>query len=86
MSSSEKEIKFKTRQDFIQAAFNQVADIVAQHGSQILQCFCPAHKTQICLEQLSVVANEYSYDFSKIDIHVQNFDQSNTELAQIGLD
>ncbi len=83
---SESQIIFKSKSDFIQAAFEQVSDIVAQHGAQVLECFCPAYSTQSCLEHLSIVANAYSYDFSKIDIHIQNFEQSNFELNDIGID
>ncbi|KAA8732039.1 hypothetical protein F4V57_10450 [Acinetobacter qingfengensis] len=80
MSSSEKEIKFKTKIDFTQAAFNEVARIVSQQGQQILDCLSPALNTQQCLEHLAYVAAEYSYDYSIIDAHVDVYKKTNAEF------
>jgi len=58
-------ISFQNNLDFIQAAFNQVAKIVAEHGNPCLEVCCPAESTEKCLEHLAVVASDWSYDYSK---------------------
>ena len=49
-------IVFLDRQSFIQAAFNEVARIVSEHGNACLEACVPAIPTERCLEQLAVVA------------------------------
>jgi hypothetical protein len=48
-------ISFETRQDFVQAAFNQVAEIIYEHGLPILECGSPAEGTEDCLDHLLTV-------------------------------
>ena len=48
-------VSFGSNVDFIQAAFNKVAEIVAQHGHPCLDVCCPAESTERCLEHLAVV-------------------------------
>lgn len=71
---------FSNPQDFTQAAFNRVAEIVSQHGQACLDSFVPAHSTERCLEHLALVASEMAYDYSLIDIHADLYKKTNREL------
>lgn len=71
---------FKTKSDFIQAAFNQVALIVSEHGYPSLECMSPALSTEQCLRHLAVVASDWSYDFSEIDKLLDVYKKSNAEI------
>ncbi|KAF7276673.1 hypothetical protein GWI33_009932, partial [Rhynchophorus ferrugineus] len=68
------------KQEFIQAAFNQVAKIVSEHGHPVLEACCPAEGTEDCLKHLSIVASEWSYDPSQIDAHIDTYIKANTEI------
>ncbi|QQT93744.1 hypothetical protein [Acinetobacter johnsonii] len=61
-----KTITFSSPQDFTQAAFNRVAELVSQHGQCALENFVPAFSTEQCLEHLAFVASEMAYDYSLI--------------------
>lgn len=74
------QIVFKSRPEFIQAAFEQVAKIVSDHGEQILECSVPAFDTEKCLKHLSLVALAWSYDPSVIDALEELFKKSNEEI------
>ena len=60
---------FSSPQDFTQAAFNRVAELVSQHGQCALENFVPAFSTEQCLEHMALVASEMAYDYSYIDAH-----------------
>ena len=71
---------FQDQQEFIQAAFNKVAQIVSEHGQPCLDSFVPAFSTENCLEHLALVASEWSYDYTFIDAHVQIYKTTNQEF------
>lgn len=75
-------ISFGPNLDFIQAAFNQVAKIVSEHGRPCLEVFCPAESTERCLEHLAVVASDWSYDPSLIDAHLDTYKKANAEIKE----
>ena len=60
-------ITFNNPQDFTQAAFNRVAELVSQHGQFALDNFVPAFSTEQSLEHLALVASEMAYDYSLIE-------------------
>ena len=70
------------RQSFIQAAFNEVARIVSEHGNACLEACVPAIPTERCLEQLAVVASDWSYDYSVIDAYLDTYKKSNAEISE----
>lgn len=75
-------IIFVSTQEFTQAAFNQVAKIVAEHGNPCLDVCCPAESTEKCLEHLAVVASDWSYDYSLIDAHLETYKKANAEIRE----
>ena len=75
-------ISFQNHLDFIQAAFNQVAKIVAEHGNPCLEVCCPAESTEKCLQHLAVVASDWSYDYSLIDAHIETYKKANAEIRE----
>ena len=75
-------ISFQNHLDFIQAAFNQVAKIVAEHSNPCLEVCCPAESTERCLEHLAVVASDWSYDYSLIDAHLETYKKANAEIRE----
>ena len=77
-----KSITFNGPQDFTQAAFNRVAELVSQHGQFALDNFVPAFSTEHCLEHLAFVASEMAYDYSLIDVHADLYKKTNAELKE----
>ncbi|MBJ9905413.1 hypothetical protein [Acinetobacter bereziniae] len=77
-----KTITFKDNQEFIQAAFNKVSEIVSEHGQPCLEAFVPAFSTEQCLEHLALVASEWAYDYSVIDAYGQTYKIANQELKE----
>lgn len=75
-------IIFVSTQEFTQAAFNQVAKIVAEHGNPCLEVCCHAESTEKCLEHLAVVASDWSYDYSLIDAHLETYKKANAEIRE----
>ena len=75
-------INYKDRQEFIQAAFNEVARIVSEHGNACLEACVPAIPTERCLEQLALVASDWSYDYSVIDAYLDTYKKSNAEISE----
>ena len=75
-------IVFLDRQSFIQAAFNEVARIVSEHGNAAVESCVPAIPTERCLEQLAVVASDWSYDYSVIDAYLDTYKKSNAEISE----
>lgn len=73
---------FSDRQAFIQASFNEVARIVAEHGQPCLEAFVPAFSTEQCLEHLALVAHKWAYGFTLIDAYAQSYKISNSELRE----
>lgn len=73
---------FSDSQDFTQAAFNRVAELVSQHGQFALDNFVPAFSTEQCLEHLALVASEMAYDYSLIDVHADLYKKTNAELEE----
>ncbi len=75
-------ILFRDRQEFIQAAFNEVARIVSEHGNAAVESCVPAIPTERCLEQLALVASDWSYDYSVIDAYLDTYKKSNAEISE----
>jgi hypothetical protein len=75
-------IVFLDRQSFIQAAFNEVARIVSEHGNASVESCVPAIPTERCLEQLAVVASDWSYDYSVIDAYLDTYKKFNAEISE----
>lgn len=75
-------IVFLDRQSFIQAAFNEVARIVSEHGNSAVESCVPAIPTERCLEQLAVVASDWSYDYSVIDAYLDTYKKFNAEISE----
>ncbi len=75
-------IIYKDRQEFIQAAFDEVARIVSEHGNTCVEACVPAIPTERCLEQLALVASDWSYDFSLIDAYLDIYKKSNSEIME----
>lgn len=75
-------IVFLDRQSFIQAAFNEVARIVSEHGNAAVESCVPAIPTERCLEQLAVVASDWSYDYSVIDAYLDTYKKFNAEISE----
>ena len=75
-----KSITFNSPQEYTQAAFNRVAELVSQHGQCALDNFVPAFSTEQCLEHLAFVASEMAYDYSLIDVHADLYKKTNREL------
>ena len=73
---------FNTPQEFTQAAFNRVAELVSQHGQCALDNFVPACSTEQCLEHLAFVASEMAYDYSLLDVHADLYTKTNAELQE----
>ena len=77
-----KVITFNSSQDFTQAAFNRVAELVSQNGQCAIDNFVPAFSTEHCLEHLALVASEMAYDYSLIDVHADLYKKTNAELKE----
>ncbi len=75
-------IVFTDRQSFIQAAFEEVARIVSEHGNACVEACVPAIPTERCLEQLAVVASDWSYDYTKIDAYLDTYKKWNAEISE----
>ncbi|MDH0563016.1 hypothetical protein [Acinetobacter courvalinii] len=75
-------LSFSSNLEFIQVAFNKIAEIVAQHGHPCLDVCCPAESTEKCLEHLAVVANDWSYDYLLIDVHLETYKKANSEIRE----
>lgn len=71
---------FNNPQDFTQAAFNRVAELVSQNGQFALDECIPAFSTEQCLEHLALVASEMAYDYSFIDAYAALYKKTNQEL------
>lgn len=78
----EVQLAFKTKSEFIQAAFDQVAKIVSDHAQPCLESLTPAISAEKCLFYLALVAHDWSYDSSKIDAYAELYKQSNSELLE----
>lgn len=71
---------FQDTQEFTQAAFNRVAELVSQNGQCALDNFVPAFSTQQCLEHLALVASEMAYDYSLIYAYAEVYKNTNQEF------
>lgn len=78
----ESQLVFKTRLEFIQAAFDQVAKIVSDHAQPCLEALTPAISTEKCLVHLAVVAHDWSYDPSTIEAYAHLYKEANSELIE----
>lgn len=74
------DLTFKTKPEFIQAAFEQVAKIVSDHAQNCLESLTPAISAEKCLIHLGAVAYDWSYDASVIDAYAEITKLSNAEL------
>ncbi len=77
-----KNYAFSSPQEFTQAAFNRVAELISQHGQCALENFVPAFSTEQCLEHMALVASEMAYDYSFIDAHADLYKNANAELKE----
>lgn len=75
-------LTFKSKAEFIQAAFEQVAKIVSDHAQPCLESLTPALSTERCLVHLAVVAYDWSYDSSVIDALAETYKKTNSELIE----
>ena len=73
---------FKTKQEFVQVAFDTVAKIVSDHGQHCLESLTPAISTEKCLMHLAAVAHDWSYDATVIDAYANLYKESNSELIE----
>ena len=76
------QLVFKTKSEFVQAAFDQVAKVVSDHAQPCLESLTPAISAEKCLFHLAAVAHDWSYDSSKIDAYAELYKQSNLELIE----
>lgn len=76
------QLVFKTKSEFVQAAFDQVAKVVSDHAQPCLEALTPAISAEKCLFHLAAVAHDWSYDSSKIDAYAELYKQSNSELIE----
>lgn len=76
------QLVFKTKSEFVQAAFDQVAKVVSDHSQPCLDALTPAISAEKCLFHLAAVAHDLSYDSSKIDAYAELYKQSNSELIE----
>ena len=77
-----KSITFNSPQEYTQAAFNRVAELVSQQGQCAIDNLVPAFSTEQCLEHLALVASEMAYDYSLIDVHADLYKKTNAELKE----
>ena len=75
-------LSFKTKQDFIQCAFETVAKIVSDQGQHCFEALTPAISTEKCLSHLAFVCYEWSYDPTVIDTYANLYKESNSELIE----
>ena len=75
-------LTFKTKQEFVQVAFDTVAKIISDHAQPCLEALVPAVSAEKCLVHLAVVAHEWSYDATVIDTYANLYKQSNSELIE----
>jgi hypothetical protein len=75
-------LTFKTKADFVQAAFDQVAKIVSEHTMPCFDSLTPAISAEKCLYHLAAVAHDWSYDASKIDAYADLCKRTNEELIE----
>lgn len=76
------DLNFKTKTEFVQAAFEQVAKIVSDHAQHCLESLTPAISAEKCLSHLGTVAHDWSYDSSVIDAYAQITKEANAELIE----
>ncbi|AXY56199.1 hypothetical protein CDG60_06195 [Acinetobacter chinensis] len=76
------DLSFKTKSEFIQAAFDQVAKIISDHAQPCFEALTPAISTEKCLSHLSTVAQDWSYDASKIEAYYHITKATNSELIE----
>ena len=76
------QLVFKTKSEFVQAAFDQVAKVVSDHAQPCLDALTPAISAEKCLFHLAAVAHDWSYDSSKIDAYAELYKQCNSELIE----
>lgn len=79
---NELQLTFKTKTDFIQAAFEQIAKIVSDHAEPCLEALTPAISAEKCLMHLATVAHDWSYDASTIDAYAEIYKNANQELIE----
>ena len=75
-------LTFKTKQEFLQCAFESVAKVILDHGQHCLEALTPAISTEKCLMHLASVAHDWSYDVSVIDTYANLYKESNLELIE----
>ncbi|ENV08278.1 hypothetical protein F966_03341 [Acinetobacter higginsii] len=73
---------FRTKAEFVQASFDQVAKIVSDHAQPCLEALTPAISAEKCLFHLAAVASDWSYDSSKIEAYADLYKNSNSELIE----
>lgn len=73
---------FRTKAEFVQASFDQVAKIISDHAQPCLEALTPAISAEKCLFHLAAVASDWSYDSSKIEAYAELYKNSNSELIE----
>lgn len=73
---------FRTKAEFVQASFDQVAKIVSDHAQPCLEALTPAISAEKCLFHLAAVSSDWSYDSSKIEAYAELYKNSNSELIE----
>ena len=73
---------YKDNHEFAQAAFDHVAQIVANYGEQIIIDGSPSPSTEKCLKQLSIVCAEWGYSSARIVALTELFEQENASIFE----
>lgn len=80
MIEKEQVLSFRTKQEFVQVAFDTVAKIVSDNGQNCLESLTCAISAEKCLFHLASVAHDWSYDATLIDAYANLYKSSNQEL------
>ena len=73
---------YKDQHEFAQAAFDHVAQIVANFGEQIVIDGSPTPSTEKCLKQLAVVCSAWGYSPVRIIALTELFEQENAAIFE----
>lgn len=74
---------YKDQHEFAQAAFDHVAQIVANYGEQIIIGGSCTPNTEQCLRQLETVCARWGYSPVRINALAEIFEQENASLREI---
>ena len=74
---------YKDNHEFAQAAFDHVAQIVANYGEQIIVGGSCTPNTEQCLKQLETVCAAWGYSPVRITALAEIFESENSALSEI---